>query len=398
MPHGHCYFWTPSLLWLNVISDGLTALAYFSIPFTLIYLIRKRRDLPFNWVFIAFGIFILACGATHIMAIWTTWYPAYWLSGYVRAVTAVASVVTAFLLIRLIPAALEIPSQCQLLAANTALEKVNEELREANQRLEKTHRELLQREKMAALGRLVAGVAHEINTPIGIIVTGSSAIVQETLQVRHKYRQHQLSEEELETYFATAEQSSKLMQVNATRAADLVQSFKMVAVDQSVEQRRDINVAKYINETLASLSPALKRAPVTVTVSGPAELVINTYPGALSQALTNLVQNSLCHGFDDGPGHIHIRFATQDDQVVLRYSDNGKGIPTSIREKVFEPFFTTNRDKGGSGLGLHIFHNLVTGTLRGRVQIVDPPVKGQGVQFIVEFPVNDTESACATVR
>src|ERR1044071_1615141 len=123
MPHGHCYFWHPGVLWLHILSDSLITLAYFSIPFTLVYFARKRKDLEFNWMFICFAIFIVACGTTHLMEIWVIWHPTYWLSGSIKAVTALASVPTAILLVRLIPAALALPSPGELKKANASLEK-----------------------------------------------------------------------------------------------------------------------------------------------------------------------------------------------------------------------------------------------------------------------------------
>ncbi len=141
MPHGHCYLWTPGLLWTNVISDLLISLSYFSIPLTLVYFVQKRRDIPFNWMFVAFGIFILACGATHVMDVWTTWNPNYWLSGFVKVVTAAASVPTAVLLVRLVPKALAIPSPQQLTKVNAELtseiverKRIEQELRQEEER------------------------------------------------------------------------------------------------------------------------------------------------------------------------------------------------------------------------------------------------------------------------
>jgi PAS domain-containing protein len=128
MPHGHCYLWNPALIWLHVVSDGLIALAYMSIPFTLVYLARRRRDIPFNWMFFCFGTFIIACGATHVMEIWTLWTPVYWLSGAVKAITAAASVPTAILLVRLVPQALAIPTAQQLAKAHQELRRAHEVL------------------------------------------------------------------------------------------------------------------------------------------------------------------------------------------------------------------------------------------------------------------------------
>lgn len=384
MPHGHCYLWTPELLWLNVVSDSVIALAYLSIPLTLIYFIHKRSDLPFNRMFAAFGVFILACGATHVLEIWTIWNPAYWLAGFIKAMTAVASIVTAVLLVKLIPAALRIPSQRQLTLINDELLAANAELQQANRELAQTHEQLLQSEKMAALGGLVAGVAHEINTPVGIVVTSASLLTRDTKMLRLAYA-NGLSEEELEDYLGTAEQSALLIEANATRAANLIQSFKQVAVDQTAGELRQINLRDYLGETLTSLTPSLKQAAAGVEITGADDLVVTTYPGALAQILTNLVLNSLIHGFDNrAAGQIHIDVAARNDQIVLSYADNGKGIPPELRSKVFEPFFTTRRNQGGSGLGLHILYNLVTRTLGGSVRI-DTAADG-GALFVIEFP------------
>lgn len=384
MPHGHCYLWTPELLWLNVISDSVIALAYLSIPITLIYFIHKRSDLPFNRMFAAFGVFILACGATHVLEIWTIWHPAYWLAGFIKAITAVASIVTAVLLVKLVPAALRIPSQRQLTLVNDELLAANAELQQANRHLAQTHEQLLQSEKMAALGGLVAGVAHEINTPVGIVVTSASLLSRDTKMLRLAYA-NGLSEEELEDYLGTAEQSALLIEANATRAANLIQSFKQVAVDQTAGEQRQINLRDYLGETLTSLTPSLKQAATMVEISGADDLVVTTYPGALAQILTNLVLNSLIHGFDNrAAGQIHINVAARNDQIVLSYADNGKGIPPELRSRVFEPFFTTRRNQGGSGLGLHILYNLVTRTLGGSVRI-DTAADG-GALFVIEFP------------
>lgn len=384
MPHGHCYLWTPELLWLNVVSDSVIALAYLSIPLTLIYFIHKRSDLPFDWMFAAFGVFILACGASHVLEIWTIWNPAYWLAGFIKAITAAASIVTAVLLVKLVPAALRIPSQRQLTLVNDELLTANTELQQANRNLARTHEQLLQSEKMAALGGLVAGIAHEINTPVGIVVTSASLLSRDTKLLRLAY-ENGMSEEELEDYLSTAEQSALLIETNATRAADLIQSFKQVAVDQTGGEQRQINLRDYLGETLNSLTPSLKQAATTVQVSGADDLVVTTYPGALAQIFTNLVLNSLIHGFDNrADGQIHITVASRNDQIVLSYADNGKGIPPELRSKVFEPFFTTRRNQGGSGLGLHILYNLVTHTLGGSVRI-DASADG-GALFVIEFP------------
>lgn len=262
--------------------------------------------------------------------------------------------------------------------------------------LKRTQETLLQAEKMASLGGLVAGVAHEINTPVGIVVTGASFLAGETDKLKRAYQADDLSTEDLEHYLSVAEEATGLIQSNAMRAADLIQSFKQVAVDQTAGERRSIDLAAYVAEVLASLKPHLKKLPIELDLSIPAGLELDTFPGALSQVLTNLVMNALTHAFEPGqPGTLTISAEDKAGSVVLRFADDGKGIATLNRNKVFEPFFTTKRNAGGSGLGLHIVFNLVTRTLGGTV-ILDKAEKG--CVFLIRIPKHAPEASRVTAE
>jgi PAS domain S-box-containing protein len=245
--------------------------------------------------------------------------------------------------------------------------------------------ELVQVEKLAALGGLVAGIAHEINTPVGVTLSAATHLESETRKTDRSYQAGELTEAGLTEYFETARQAVQLMTLNSQRAADLIQGFKQVAVDQTGGERRSFDLGAYVDEILLSLGPRLKKTSVAMATHCPPGIEIHGYPGALSQILTNLVFNSLTHAFDPGQdGHILITATAEDGQVTLVYGDDGKGIPPNLQTKVFEPFFTTRRGSGGSGLGLHILHTLVTQTLRGSVRLDSSP--GQGATFTLRFP------------
>jgi signal transduction histidine kinase len=175
------------------------------------------------------------------------------------------------------------------------------------------------------------------------------------------------------------------MTTNTQRAAALVRSFKQVAVDQSSGEQRSFNLGNYLNEVLLSLQPKLKGRPVTVAVDCAKDITLESYPGAVSQIVTNMVMNSLVHGFEEGQaGRIDIRAALEGDTVTLAYVDDGAGMDEEQLGKLFDPFFTTKRGTGGSGLGAHILYNLVTGALGGSVHVESAP--GKGLQYYFKFP------------
>ncbi|OYD83379.1 ATP-binding protein [Azospirillum brasilense] len=252
--------------------------------------------------------------------------------------------------------------------------------------LKEAQAHLIQSEKMAALGSLVAGVAHEINTPIGIALTGASLVAERTRLIRRDFEAGTLRRPEFADFLDMAGEAAHLMLLNIDRAAQLIQSFKQIAVDQASEERRVFDLRDYIDEVLRSLGVRIKRAAHGVEVDCPADLLIDGYPGALSQVLTNLVMNSIIHGYAPGQ-HGTLRVAVRAvgaDEVELVYADDGRGIPPDLHGKVFEPFFTTSRGTGGSGLGLNIVYNIATRKLRGRIALDSAP--GRGTAFTLRFP------------
>ncbi|WP_036172466.1 GAF domain-containing sensor histidine kinase [Massilia sp. 9096] len=266
-----------------------------------------------------------------------------------------------------------------------SLEKQNAALNQALTQLQEAQSELVRQEKLASLGQMVAGVAHEINTPLGICVTATSHLVQELKLTREELAAGAMTEDSLNAFFDVVDQSLRIMTTNTQRAASLVRSFKQVAVDQSSDDIRSFNLGAYLNEVLLSLQPKLKGRPVEVAIDCPKDLAMESFPGAVSQIVTNMVVNSLVHGFErDQRGRISIRARLDGGQVVFEYADDGAGMDADTLAKLFDPFFTTKRGSGGSGLGGHILYNLATGVLKGSLRAESSP--GQGLRYHLRFP------------
>lgn len=270
--------------------------------------------------------------------------------------------------------------------ADEAVRAAKEQAEAALRDLKDAQAHLIQSEKMAALGSMVAGVAHEVNTPVGNALTGASMLAERTKTIREAFDNGSLRKPDFAEYIETAQEATQLLLLNINRAAELIQSFKQMAVDQASGERRAFALRDYIQEVLRSLGVRLRRAAHTVTVDCPEELVMDGYPGAVSQVITNFVMNSIIHAYSPGQkGKLSIAVsAVGDDEIELRYADDGKGIAPELHQKVFEPFFTTNRGSGGSGLGLNIVYNIVTRTLKGRIALDSAP--GQGAAFVLRFP------------
>ena len=269
--------------------------------------------------------------------------------------------------------------------SNRELDRSNQELSASLHELREAQEQLVHAEKMAALGGLVAGVAHEINTPLGIGVTAASYLEQETRKLGVELEEKRLSAEGLHRFRQSALESCQLILRNLMRADKLVKSFKQVAVDQSSEQKRRIDLASYLSEIMSSLHPTLKRTQHEVAIDCPDGVELDTYPGALYQIVVNLVMNSLTHAFPERKeGHITIRARRMGDTIVIGYRDDGVGMGDEVRRKIFEPFFTTRRGEGGSGLGMHIVWNLATQVLQGSITVESAP--GSGTAFELRFP------------
>jgi signal transduction histidine kinase len=265
------------------------------------------------------------------------------------------------------------------------VQRTADELRMALENLEQARDRLVQSEKMAALGQLVAGVAHEINTPIGVALTAATHLGERTGEFRQVFAENRMKRSDLQAYVDLAKESADLLRYNIQRAAQLIQSFKQVAVDQASEQHRSFELKSYLQQVMASLAPEVRKAGHSMTLSCEDGIELNSYPGALAQVLSNLVSNAIVHAYDQGTGGpISLSAARAGGDVVIDVADNGRGIDPEDLPKIYDPFFTTKRGSGGTGLGLHIVFNIVTDTLKGLIECRSR--LGTGTSFTVTIP------------
>jgi len=264
------------------------------------------------------------------------------------------------------------------------LQITNSQLKQSIEQLNTAQQQLIQSEKMAALGALVAGVSHEINTPIGLGVTTASYLEEKVNQFQKVYQSGEMTRDDFEKFQASALKSSQIICSNLKRAAELIRSFKQVAVDQISEEIRDFNISEYIHETIQNLHSKIKNTRHEIKVNCDEDLIVRSYPGAFAQIITNLIMNSLLHGFSDTEkGVIEIGVVSQQGYITLQYKDNGKGMDASNLKKIFDPFFTTRRGEGGTGLGMHIIYNLVTQTFEGDIKCDSSP--DNGISFTIKL-------------
>ena len=250
---------------------------------------------------------------------------------------------------------------------------------------------LLRAEKMAALGRLVAGVAHELNTPIGVCVTAASFLQEKANALVQGYSGGSLRKQDFDEFIEVVPISTDIIASNLDRAAELISSFKLVAVDVSSDIKRKFNLHAYITKVVQSLYPETKRFNHKICIQGDSELIVETYPGSISQIITNLVMNSIIHAFaDQESGCICIDIVSNKNKVGLIYSDNGKGLTAESAKMIFEPFYTTIGGAGGSGLGMSIVYNLVTETLKGTVDCTSEPGNGITIEILIPIKADIT--------
>ena len=265
------------------------------------------------------------------------------------------------------------------------LRKRNQELASSMDTLNQAQEQLVESERMASLGGLVAGIAHDVNTPLGVSVTAASFLQERLNNLKTDFEDKSLTSKNMASFIDEAEQTALLLLSNLERASDLIASFKQVAVDQTSETEREFVLGEYINEIIQSLKPSFKHTDHQINLTCPDNLVVTCAPGAIAQIVTNMVVNSITHGFESkNAGKITLDVKEEGDNVVIYYKDDGRGLSEEELSQLFDAFFTTKRGQGGSGLGTHIMYNLVTQSLKGHIEA--DSALGNGLQYTIRFP------------
>lgn len=417
IPHGHCYLWKPSLVWFHIISDGVISLSYYSIPLTLFYFVRQRRDLPFSWIFLLFGVFIVSCGTTHILEIWTLWHPTYWLSGSVKAITAIASLFTALQLIPLVPQALALPSPAQLEQTNQELQtqiqqrqKIEADLRQSQNQLEQRvqertaellkinlqlqqevhdriqaerDRERLLKQEQAAResaeqanrikDEFLAVLSHELRTPLNPILGWLNLL-----------QRGQLSATQTVHAFNTIERNAKLQ---AQLIDDLLDISRILQGKLHLAIA-PVDLKQVITAALETVRLAAEAKALHVeTAIAPEKGSVQGDAGRLQQVVWNLLSNAI--KFTPTGGRITIALEYRQGNAQIQVTDTGVGIAPHFLPYVFEHFRqadgATTRKFGGLGLGLAIVRQIVE--LHGGIVTAESQGEGQGSRFTVQIPL-----------
>jgi signal transduction histidine kinase len=272
------------------------------------------------------------------------------------------------------------------------LHKINQSLenkvKERTEELQNAQQQLILADKMASLGQLVAGIAHEINTPLGNAITAMSYSEQELIKIKDKFSGKSLTGQDFSEFLDSNFEAVELITSNLSKTSELVQTFKKVAVNQSVEELTIFSIEDHIQEVLTTLSPQLKQSSVNITLDLTPDLHIKSYQGAYYHIISNMITNSLRHAFPDNSGSIHLSSELKDQVLIITYQDDGVGMPDEILPKIFEPFFTTRRGEGGTGLGMYMTYNIVTQRLGGTIEVESQEDKGLKFTLILPIDLN----------
>ena len=382
-PHGICLLWEPELIWLHVVSDAVIAASYFSIPFALAIIVSKRRDFQFGWIGWSFAAFIMACGLTHVFSIYTLWVPIYGIEGLVKAVTAIASVITAVILWPLIPKIIAIPSSAQLRQAYVALEEEGKQRRGAETLLQRfreteaTETQIRQAQKMEAVGQLTGGIAHDFNN-ILTVITGTIEILADAVADRPELAG-----------------IARLIDDAATRGAALTQHLLAFARKQPL-QPASVDINALVVDTVKLLKPTIGERVSIDFRPGEAISPALVDPSQLTTAILNLALNAR----DAMPNGGQLRIETANVElrdnavktfdgpaagqyVMISLADTGQGIAAADLNKVFEPFYTTKEVGKGTGLGLSMVYGFVKQS-NGHITIQSE--KGRGTTILICLP------------
>ena len=361
MPHGHCYLWDPVLLWLHVLSDGLIAMAYFTIPLTLIYFVRRRKDLQFHWMFLCFAVFILACGASHVMEIWTVWYPAYWLAGAIKAITALASIPTAYLLMKLIPFALALPSPAALAASNAQLRREIEERIRAERMLSQKNSELgALNEELKAFSY---SVSHDLRAPLRSMDGFSLALLEDY-------------DAQLD---ANGKDALKRIRLASQRMGHLIDDLLRLSQVGRAELRSEpLDLSALCRAIAAALAEEQPGRQVEWVIEEHMDL--HGDKALLQIMLQNLIENAWKFTGKTARPVIRISSTERNGATVYSVADNGAGFDMLNVEKIFGAFQRLHlaADFPGTGIGLALVQRII---LRHGGRIWSEAQVGHGATF-----------------
>jgi signal transduction histidine kinase len=364
MPHGHCYLWVPGLVWLHVISDALIGLAYVAISATLVYLVhRGRSDIPFHSMFLAFGTFIVACGGTHFMEVWTLWTPVYWLSGSVKVITAVASVMTAIALPPMVPLAL------RMVRAARVSEERRLELESAHAELNTLYAKLQEFDQLKT--QFFANVSHELRTPLALVLGPTEKLLAAGGLTDGQRRDLQVIDRNARTLLKHV---NDLLDISRLEAGKMAPSYA------------ETDLARLLRLTASHFDVLAEERQIDFTVETPPSLPAQADPEKLQRVFLNLLSNAF--KFVPGGGRVRCALTADGGQATIVVEDNGPGVPAEMRESIFERFRQVeggaNRPFGGTGLGLAIAQDFVT-LHGGAITMDDAP--GGGARFTVTLPL-----------